>query len=136
MVTFNDKGVLVKVNGPSVVLIETHGARHNCMEIDHQHGSIRKPLYDRTYLGMDNTSLVERDFLIFATSSKSFSTRKYKKTHLHSIYQNLNTTTIDNLLHRINPSDQRNTHQNRQGMTENYQENNALGCPWVLGKLL
>jgi hypothetical protein len=39
MVTFTYKGVLMKLNGPSVVFIETRGARHSCMEIDHQYGS-------------------------------------------------------------------------------------------------
>jgi hypothetical protein len=39
MVSFTHKGVLVKVNGPSVVFIETRGARHSCMDIDHKHGS-------------------------------------------------------------------------------------------------
>ena len=43
---------------------------------------------------------------------------------------------VDNLLHEINPSAQRNNHQNPQGMTKNYQGNIALGHPWVLGKLL
>jgi hypothetical protein len=38
---------------------------------------------------------------------------------------------VDNLLHRINPSAQRNTHQNLQGMTENHQEKIELGHPWV-----
>jgi hypothetical protein len=37
---------------------------------------------------------------------------------------------VDNLLHRINPSAQRNTHQNIQGMTENDQEKIELGHPW------
>jgi hypothetical protein len=37
MVTF--KGVLMEVNGPSVVFFETRGAIHTCMEVDHQHGS-------------------------------------------------------------------------------------------------
>jgi hypothetical protein len=39
VVTFTHKGVLVEVNGPSVVFIETRGARHKCVEMDHQHGS-------------------------------------------------------------------------------------------------
>jgi hypothetical protein len=43
---------------------------------------------------------------------------------------------VDNILHIINPSAQRNTHQNPQGMTENHQENIELGHPWVLGKHL
>jgi hypothetical protein len=38
MVTFTHKGVLVEVNGPGVVFIETRGARHSCVEMDHQHG--------------------------------------------------------------------------------------------------
>jgi hypothetical protein len=41
---------------------------------------------------------------------------------------------VDNFLHRINPSAQRSTHQNPQGMTENHQENIGLGHPWVFGK--
>jgi hypothetical protein len=40
--------------------------------------------------------------------------------------------TVDNILHRINPIAERNTHQNPQGMTENHHENIALGHPWVL----
>jgi hypothetical protein len=32
---------------------------------------------------MENVSLVERECWRFATLGKSFSTRKYKKTHLH-----------------------------------------------------
>jgi hypothetical protein len=40
---------------------------------------------------------------------------------------------VDNLLHGINPSAQRNTHQNPQGKTENHEENIELGHPQVLG---
>jgi hypothetical protein len=48
----------------------------------------------------------------------------------------MSTTMVDNILHRINPSAQRNTYQNIQGMTENHQGNIELGHPWVLGKHL
>jgi hypothetical protein len=43
---------------------------------------------------------------------------------------------VDNFLHIINPSDQRNAPQNPQGMTKHYQDNIELGHPWVLGKHL
>jgi hypothetical protein len=46
----------------------------------------------------------------------------------------MSTKVVDNLLHRINPSAKRNTHQNPQGMIENHQENLELGHPWVLVK--
>jgi hypothetical protein len=39
VVTFTHKSVLVGVNGPDVVFIMTQGARHRCVEMDHQHGS-------------------------------------------------------------------------------------------------
>jgi hypothetical protein len=39
LVTFTHKGVLVELNGPGVVFIETRGARHSCGDMDHQHGS-------------------------------------------------------------------------------------------------
>jgi hypothetical protein len=41
---------------------------------------------------------------------------------------------VDNILHGMNPSAQRNTHQNPQGKTKNHQENIGLGQPWVFGK--
>jgi hypothetical protein len=41
---------------------------------------------------------------------------------------------VDNLLHGVYPSSQRNTHQNSQGMTKNHQEKKELGHPLVLGK--
>jgi hypothetical protein len=44
------------------------------------------------------------------------------------------TSVVDNLLHGINPSDQRNNHQNPQGMTKTHQENMGLGQPWVFGE--
>jgi len=49
-------------------------------------------------------------------------------------YQYLSTMVVDNILHRINPSAQRNTHQNPQGMTKIHQENIVLGHSWALGK--
>jgi hypothetical protein len=39
VVTFTHKGVLVEVNGPSVVLFETQGDKNSCVEMNHQHGS-------------------------------------------------------------------------------------------------
>jgi hypothetical protein len=48
-------------------------------------------------------------------------------------YQDLRTTMVDNLLHGINTSAKKITHQNPQGMTENHQENIAPGHPWVSG---
>jgi hypothetical protein len=49
-------------------------------------------------------------------------------------YQDLSTMVVDNPLHGMNPSSQRITHQNPQGMTKNYQKNMGLGQPWVFGK--
>jgi hypothetical protein len=46
-------------------------------------------------------------------------------------YQGLSTVVVDNHLHGENPSDQRGTHQNPQGKTENHHENKVLGHPWV-----
>jgi hypothetical protein len=46
------------------------------------------------------------------------------------LYQDLSTTVVDNLLHKINPSAQRSTHQNLQGITKNHQEKIELGHPW------
>jgi hypothetical protein len=46
-------------------------------------------------------------------------------------YQNPSTVVADNLLHRMNPSAWRGTHQNTQGKTEKHQENMVLGQPWV-----
>jgi hypothetical protein len=47
--------------------------------------------------------------------------------------QNLSTTTIESLLHRINPSAKKNICQTPQGMTVNYHENIALIHSRVFG---
>jgi hypothetical protein len=39
VVKFTHKGVLVEVNGLGVVFFETLGDKHNCVDMDHQHGS-------------------------------------------------------------------------------------------------
>jgi len=49
------------------------------------------------------------------------------------LYQNMSTIIVEIILHRINPSSQKNIRQTLQGMTKNYHEKISLINPRVFG---